>query len=75
MEPIKTFNGQFVALPINDTDTDQIIPARFLKVTDKLGLGAGAVLRLALQRRRIAQAGFRAQPAGISGRVDPDRRA
>ena len=28
-----------VALPINDIDTDQIIPARFLKVTDKQGLG------------------------------------
>ena len=39
MEPIKTFNGQIVALPINDTDTDQIIPARYLKVTDKAGLG------------------------------------
>ena len=48
MEPIKTFNGQIVALPINDTDTDQIIPARYLKVTDKAGLGQGAVLRLAL---------------------------
>ncbi len=39
MEPIKTFNGRIVALPINDTDTDQIIPARYLKVTDKAGLG------------------------------------
>src|SRR4051812_34812900 len=28
-----------VSLPINDIDTDQIIPARFLKVTDKKGLG------------------------------------
>ena len=39
MEPIKTFTGKAVALPINDTDTDQIIPARFLKTTDKDGLG------------------------------------
>ncbi len=29
-----------VPLPNNDIDTDQIIPARYLKVTDKNGLGA-----------------------------------
>jgi 3-isopropylmalate/(R)-2-methylmalate dehydratase small subunit len=29
-----------VAIPSNDIDTDQIIPARYLKVTDKAGLGA-----------------------------------
>jgi len=39
MEPITTFTGKIVALPINDIDTDQIIPARYLKVTDKNGLG------------------------------------
>jgi len=39
MEPIKKFTGKTVALPINDIDTDQIIPARYLKVTDKAGLG------------------------------------
>lgn len=39
MEPIKTFTGRMVALPYNDIDTDQIIPARYLKVTDKAGLG------------------------------------
>lgn len=27
-------------MPINDIDTDQIIPARFLKATDKSGMGA-----------------------------------
>src|SRR5829696_7856921 len=42
MEPITTFSASLAPLPINDTDTDQIIPARFLKTTDKNGLGASA---------------------------------
>lgn len=41
MEPIKTFTAKVVALPIENIDTDQIIPARYLKVTDKDGLGEG----------------------------------
>jgi 3-isopropylmalate/(R)-2-methylmalate dehydratase small subunit len=41
MEPIKSFTSTIVALPIQDIDTDQIIPARWLKVTDKSGLGDG----------------------------------
>jgi 3-isopropylmalate/(R)-2-methylmalate dehydratase small subunit len=32
--------SRVVALPQNDVDTDQIIPARFLKTTQKTGLGA-----------------------------------
>jgi 3-isopropylmalate/(R)-2-methylmalate dehydratase small subunit len=32
--------SRVVALPANDVDTDQIIPARFLKATDKLGMGS-----------------------------------
>jgi len=31
--------SRMVALPVNDIDTDQIIPARFLKATDKKGMG------------------------------------
>jgi len=42
MEKITTFSGKLAPLPINDIDTDQIIPARFLKTTDKNGLGQSA---------------------------------
>jgi 3-isopropylmalate/(R)-2-methylmalate dehydratase small subunit len=35
-----TLRSRAVVLPVNDIDTDQIIPARFLKTTDKAGLGA-----------------------------------
>lgn len=41
MEPIKTFTGKAVALPVENIDTDQIIPARYLKATDKAGMGDG----------------------------------
>src|SRR5262249_25766515 len=41
MEPIKTFTAQIVALPVSDIDTDQIIPARYLKIIDKAGIGDG----------------------------------
>jgi len=39
MEPIRSFTSPCVALPIDNIDTDQIIPARFLKVTTRDGLG------------------------------------
>ncbi len=38
-EPIATFTGQIAALPVENIDTDQIIPARYLKTTNKAGLG------------------------------------
>jgi 3-isopropylmalate/(R)-2-methylmalate dehydratase small subunit len=39
MEPFTPFESHVVPLCRDDVDTDQIIPARFLKVTDKAGLG------------------------------------
>lgn len=39
MEPIRVIRSRTVVLPRENVDTDQIIPARFLKVTDKKGLG------------------------------------
>jgi len=37
--PVATFSAPFVVLPREHVDTDQIIPARFLTVTDREGLG------------------------------------
>jgi len=39
MNALRSFSSRVVLLPIENIDTDQIIPARFLKVTDKAGLG------------------------------------
>ena len=38
MKPFTNFESRLVPLPNNNVDTDQIIPARFLKTTSKEGL-------------------------------------
>jgi 3-isopropylmalate/(R)-2-methylmalate dehydratase small subunit len=37
-EPYRVFRSKIVPLPAENVDTDQIVPARYLKVTDKAGL-------------------------------------
>ncbi len=39
MEPFTTLTSHMVAIPTENIDTDQIIPARFLKTISKIGLG------------------------------------
>jgi 3-isopropylmalate/(R)-2-methylmalate dehydratase small subunit len=39
MQPINVIHSRFVPLPLEQVDTDQIIPARFLKATTRLGFG------------------------------------
>jgi 3-isopropylmalate/(R)-2-methylmalate dehydratase small subunit len=39
MQPLRTLTSRTVVLDINDVDTDQIIPARFLTTTECDGLG------------------------------------
>ena len=39
MEPLKVIHSTFVPFPMENIDTDQIIPARFLKATTKTGFG------------------------------------
>lgn len=39
MKPLKEIESRFVPLPVENIDTDQIIPARFLKATTREGFG------------------------------------
>ena len=43
-EPYRSFSSRVIPLPAENVDTDQIVPARYLKVTDKEGL-ADALFR------------------------------
>lgn len=45
MHPFTTLISALIPVPYNDIDTDQIIPARYLKVTDKNGLAEGLFAR------------------------------
>ena len=38
-EPFKIVKSTAVPLPMENVDTDQIIPARFLKATERVGFG------------------------------------
>ena len=37
-EPFTSFTSKVIPLPAENVDTDQVVPARYLKVTDKAGL-------------------------------------
>lgn len=41
MQPLSKLHSCLIPLPYSNVDTDQIIPARYLKVTDKTGLADG----------------------------------
>ena len=40
--PFESFTSSYVVLPVDNVDTDQIIPARFLKTIERTGLGGAA---------------------------------
>ena len=44
MNPLREIHSRTVVLPAENVDTDQIIPARFLMTTSRVGLGEGLVV-------------------------------
>jgi len=59
-QPLETFTSRVVPLPAENVDTDQIVPARYLKITDKAGL-AEALFR----DWRFEADGSRKEPAFV----------
>ena len=58
MQPFTTLTSRIVPLPTRDIDTDQIIPARFLKTTVKSGLGEALFNDWRYQAPGVPRAGF-----------------
>ena len=71
MNKFTTLTSRVMLLPVDNIDTDQIIPARFLKATDKTGLGANLFADWRYLPDGSPKPGFRAQPAREPGRADP----
>jgi 3-isopropylmalate/(R)-2-methylmalate dehydratase small subunit len=58
MAQFTTLTSRVVALPMTDIDTDQIIPAQFLKVTDKNGLADALFFHWRYNDDKTPQADF-----------------
>ena len=64
MKPFTHFESRLVPLPIDNIDTDQIIPARFLKTTSKAGLDKQLFYDWRYDAAGQSEARFHPQPAG-----------
>jgi 3-isopropylmalate/(R)-2-methylmalate dehydratase small subunit len=60
VEPVKKIEGRAVPLERSDVDTDQIIPAVYLKRVERRGFGEGLFAAWRGKRPQL-----RAEPAGI----------
>jgi 3-isopropylmalate/(R)-2-methylmalate dehydratase small subunit len=68
MEPFRAFSSKVVALLVDNVDTDQIIPARFLKTTDKAGLGDALLTDWRYHADGTPRADFVLNRPGMQGR-------
>jgi 3-isopropylmalate/(R)-2-methylmalate dehydratase small subunit len=64
-DPFESFTSRLIPLPAENVDTDQIIPARYLKVTDKAGLAEGL-----FRDWRFVEDGSLRQPPFVLDRPD-----
>lgn len=70
MKPFTTFESSIAVLPVDNIDTDQIIPARFLKTTTKAGLGLNVFADWRYEKDGTAKAEFALnQPAAQGAEV------
>ncbi len=70
METFKQFTGRLAPLGIDNIDTDQIIPARFLKTTSKVGLGDNLFCDWRYDQAGSPKAGFILnQPEGRAAQI------
>jgi 3-isopropylmalate/(R)-2-methylmalate dehydratase small subunit len=68
MTPLAAFTSAVVPLLADDVDTDQIIPARFLKTTDKAGLGDSLFADWRYDAAGAPRPGFVLNRPGMPGR-------
>jgi len=66
--PFRPFASAVVPLLADDVDTDQIIPARFLKTTDKTGLGDSLFADWRYDAEGAPRPGFVLNQPGMAGR-------
>ena len=69
MEKFKTIISGVVPLPIENVDTDQIIPARFLKATDKNGFGDNLFADWRYDKQGTPKADFVLNNSKYAGKV------
>lgn len=65
--PFEPFRSTYVVLPIDNVDTDQIIPARFLTTTERTGLGGAAFYDWRYQADGTPNAAFPLNRPGAAG--------
>ena len=67
MVPLRRFTSRVAVLPVENVDTDQIIPARFLTTTSRDGLGGGCFADWRFDQDGAERADFLLHRPGFRG--------